>query len=43
MMPIRAGEPFLTYGVRFALATRDIPAGAHVHSHNLTDMEEEGR
>ena len=43
LLPIRAGEPVLKYGERIEHATRDIPAGAHVHSHNLTDMEEEGR
>jgi altronate dehydratase len=32
---IRTGEPVLKYGARIGLATADIPAGAHVHIHNL--------
>jgi altronate hydrolase len=32
---IRAGQPILKYGQVIGAATQDIPAGAHVHSHNL--------
>jgi altronate hydrolase len=32
---IAAGEPVLKYGQAIGAATRDIPAGAHVHVHNL--------
>jgi altronate hydrolase len=33
---IAAGQPILKYGQVIGVATRDIPAGAHVHVHNLT-------
>ena len=33
--PIRAGEKVLKYGAPIGIATADIPAGAHVHVHNL--------
>jgi altronate hydrolase len=33
--PIRRGEPVLKYGLPIGAATRDIPAGGHVHTHNL--------
>jgi len=32
---IRSGEPVLKYGQSIGAATADIPAGAHVHVHNL--------
>ncbi len=32
---IRAGEAIIKYGYPIGQATADIPAGAHVHSHNL--------
>ena len=32
---IAAGQPILKYGQVIGAATEDIPAGAHVHSHNL--------
>ncbi len=32
---IRAGEAIIKYGYPIGRATADIPAGAHVHSHNL--------
>ncbi len=32
---IRAGEAVIKYGYPIGRATADIPAGAHVHSHNL--------
>ncbi len=43
LLSIRAGEPVFKYGERIGHATRDIRAGAHVHSHNLTDIGEEER
>ena len=33
--PIRAGEPVRRYGQVIGVAKADIPAGAHVHVHNL--------
>lgn len=35
LRPIAAGEAVRKFGFRIGLATSDIPAGAHVHSHNL--------
>ncbi len=32
---LAAGEPVIKYGHPLGLASTDIPAGAHVHSHNL--------
>jgi len=32
---IAAGQPILKYGQVIGAATQDIPAGAHVHTHNL--------
>jgi altronate hydrolase len=32
---IRAGEAVLKYGSTIGTATTDIPAGAHVHTHNV--------
>lgn len=32
---IRAGEAVMKYGSSIGTATRDIPAGAHVHTHNV--------
>jgi altronate dehydratase len=32
---IPAGSPVIKYGVNIGTATRDIPAGSHVHVHNL--------
>ena len=32
---IRRGEPVIKYGYPIGEATEDIPAGAHVHTHNL--------
>jgi len=32
---ITAGEPIVKYGYPIGVASEDIPAGAHVHSHNL--------
>lgn len=33
--PIAAGDAVLKYGMEIGRATADIPAGAHVHVHNL--------
>jgi altronate dehydratase len=33
---IRKGDPVLKYGAAIGVASRDIPAGAHVHIHNLS-------
>lgn len=33
---IRSGEKVIKYGEIMAMATEDIPAGAHVHNHNVT-------
>jgi altronate dehydratase len=35
LRPIRAGEAVLKYGSSIGTATADIPAGAHVHTHNV--------
>jgi altronate dehydratase len=32
---IREGDPVLKYGATIGVASADIPAGAHVHVHNL--------
>ena len=32
---IPAGSPVIKYGVNIGTATQDIPAGSHVHVHNL--------
>lgn len=32
---ISAGEPVIEYGAEIGLATSDVPAGQHVHVHNL--------
>ena len=43
LRPIAAGEAVRKFGFRIGLATSDIPAGAHVHSHNLaTALEARG-
>lgn len=40
---VAKGEPVLKYGWPIGLATQDIEAGRHVHSHNLrTNLTEEG-
>ena len=33
--PIRAGETVTKYNFPIGVATEDIPAGAHVHVHNM--------
>ena len=35
---IRRGEPVVKYGFPIGEATEDIPAGAHVHTHNLRTL-----
>ena len=35
---IRRGEPVIKYGYPIGEATEDIPAGAHVHTHNLRTL-----
>ena len=46
---IRAGEAVIRYGSPIGLATVEIPAGSHVHTHNLAstrgrgDLEAPGR
>jgi len=42
MVPIPAGQPVLKYGSPIGLATADIPAGAHVHVHNLASSRGRG-
>ena len=35
LRPIAKGEDVRKYGVAIGHAVRDIPAGAHVHTHNM--------
>ena len=42
LTPIAAGEPVGKYGSPIGLATSDIPAGAHVHVHNLASSRGRG-
>ena len=39
---IRMGEAVIKYGSPIGLATADIPAGAHVHTHNLASTRGRG-
>ena len=39
---IRAGEAVIKYGSPIGLATAEIPAGAHVHTHNLASTRGRG-
>jgi altronate hydrolase len=39
---IRAGEPVLKYGSAIGTATATIPAGTHVHTHNLASARGRG-
>lgn len=39
---IGAGEAVVKYGSPIGLATADIPAGAHVHTHNLSGSRGRG-
>lgn len=38
LRPIGAGTPIRKYGDAIGVATADIPAGAHVHVHNLASQ-----
>ena len=38
--PIAEGEPVVKYGEHIGLASRDIAAGSHVHTHNVADHRE---
>ena len=42
MRPIPAGESVVKYGNPIGLATTDIPAGAHVHTHNVASTRGRG-
>ena len=39
---IAPGEPVIKYGSPIGLATADIPAGAHVHTHNVSSSRGRG-
>ena len=39
---IGAGEEVIKYGSPIGLATADIPAGAHVHTHNVSSSRGRG-
>jgi altronate dehydratase len=39
---IRSGEPVVKYGSPIGLATMDIEAGAHVHTHNVSSTRGRG-
>jgi len=41
LVAVAAGAPVIKYGSSIGLATCDIPAGAHVHTHNVSS--ERGR
>ena len=40
--PIAAGAAVMKYGSPIGLATADIPAGAHVHTHNVASSRGRG-
>ena len=40
--PIHAGEAVIKYGSPIGLATAEIAAGAHVHTHNLASTRGRG-
>lgn len=40
---IAAGEPVVKYGEHIGAATAPIPAGAHVHVHNVESIKEDRR
>jgi altronate dehydratase len=42
LRPIAAGEPVIKYGSPIGLATVPIPAGAHVHTHNVASTRGRG-
>jgi altronate hydrolase len=39
---IASGEPVVKYGSAIGIAIADIPAGAHVHTHNLSSSRGRG-
>jgi altronate hydrolase len=39
---IAAGEPVIKYGSPIGTASRDIPAGSHVHTHNVASSRGRG-
>ncbi len=39
---IRAGEAVIKYGSPIGLATAEIPAGSHVHTHNVASTRGRG-
>ena len=39
---IAAGDPVIKYGSSIGLATSDIPAGTHVHTHNVASSRGRG-
>ena len=41
LKPIAAGDPIVKYGSSIGIATADVLAGAHVHTHNVSS--ERGR
>lgn len=42
LRPIAAGTPVMKYGSPIGLAIADIPAGAHVHTHNVSSARGRG-
>lgn len=42
LRPIVAGQPVIKYGSAIGLASADIAAGAHVHTHNLSSSRGRG-
>jgi hypothetical protein len=42
LRPIAAGEAVIKYGSSIGLASADIPAGAHVHTHNVASSRGRG-
>jgi altronate dehydratase len=42
LCPIAAGQPVVKYGSPIGLASADIAAGAHVHTHNLASSRGRG-
>ena len=42
LRPIAAGQPVVKYGSPIGIATADIPAGAHVHTHNVASNRGRG-
>jgi hypothetical protein len=42
LRPIRAGDEVIKYGSPIGTASSDIPAGAHVHTHNVASSRGRG-